>query len=291
MFPLKKIADIQKHPEKYKLIQEVPFLSINEFPHSLYPMVGDEVNVSVIDTETTGLAKEDEIIEFGWVKCLYSPSIDKITTLVSMGSMYQQPSRPIPRIISQITGIDDDMVKGHSFDLSVIADVLLEDEPLVLAHNKSFDARFVEQTFGHNVLFGKSIKWGCTINDMNWQECGFGSNKLELLLLQSNYFYPAHRASIDCLALAFLLSNTPNALKRIIERVNTQFYNVAAIGSPYDSKDALKANGFKWNGENKVWEKKVAESELESVKSTLSLIYSLGGEQARITPMSIATEY
>lgn len=292
MFPLKQLANIQANPDKYRLLQEVPFLSITDCPHRLAETVGDELLLCVIDTETTGFSEtKNEMIEFGWTKCLYSPSADAIIEILSIGSMYQEPSAPIPELITQITGITDDMVKGHTFDLPMVADVLLNGEPLVLAHNKSFDSRFIEGTFGQNVLFGKSIKWGCTVNDIDWKAKGFASKSLEMLLLSSGYFYPAHRASIDCLALTHLLNITPNAINELIASVETQFYTVDAIGSPFDSKDILKANGFKWNADAKVWQRKVTESDVERTKGLLTSLYHLGGQQARITPISIVTEY
>ena len=65
----------------------------------------------LLDTETTGLSADDEsIIELGMVKVLYSPSDKRIVSIVDVISLYDDPSKPIPELITELSGITDDMV-------------------------------------------------------------------------------------------------------------------------------------------------------------------------------------
>lgn len=86
-------------------------------------------------------------------------------------------------------------------------------------------------------------------------------------------------------------SYTSPSNRKILARAYKQYYNIAAIGSPFESKDLLKENGFKWKAEKKVWEIKAQEDDVENIKKLLSSLYHLGGEQARIEKISIASQY
>ena len=60
---------------------------------------------------------------------------------------------------------------------------------------------------------------------------------------QEGFFFDAHRAYTDCLAVAFMLHRVPESLNEILKpRVK-----VTAVGSPYEVKDILKGRGYKWN--------------------------------------------
>ena len=56
-----------------------------------------------LDTETTGLDQSAEIIEIGMVKVINGQVADQYSQLI-------QPYNPIPETITQLTGIDNDMV-------------------------------------------------------------------------------------------------------------------------------------------------------------------------------------
>ncbi len=94
----------------------------------------------VFDTETTGLYDtSDHIIEIGALKIVNNEIVDEFDVLIN-------PECKIPEIITNITGITDEMV--HS--AKTISDVLpefmafLEDFPVV-CHNAPFDLGFINQ--------------------------------------------------------------------------------------------------------------------------------------------------
>ena len=91
------------------------------------------------DTETTGLSAENcRIIEIGAVKFNSTGVISRFSTLIN-------PQQHIPVQITQITHIDDSMVK----DKPVIKDILSEfldflSDSIVIGHNVQFDLRFLK---------------------------------------------------------------------------------------------------------------------------------------------------
>ena len=86
-----------------------------------------------VDTETTGLDDSAEIIEIGMVKVIDGIVADRYSQLI-------RPYRPIPEEITQLTGIDNDMVEHQPHWNDVEAAILdfIGDFTLV-AHNVSFD--------------------------------------------------------------------------------------------------------------------------------------------------------
>lgn len=285
---INKIID---NPEHYKMLEIVPFQLIESFPYALSQPVGDECTIAIIDTETTGFdATVEEIIEFGWVKVAYSPSADTITSLLECGTMYQEPSKPIPEIITEITGITDDMVKGLSFDLAKVKNVLTEGTYAVIAHNKEFDKKFIDNTFGAT-LAGCSITWGCSVNDIDWKSRRFPSKSLEVLLLKSGYWYKAHRAIDDVIALAWVLNITKGAMNELYSAINTQYVRVKAVNSPFEVKDQLKSQGFKWNNDAKVWIIEIAEKDLDGLLDSMNELYQYASQSAVIEHLSTNTQY
>ena len=95
-----------------------------------------------VDTETTGLDDSAEIIEIGMVKVIDGIVADRYSQLI-------RPYRPIPEEITQLTGIDNDMVEHQPHWNDVEAAILdfIGDFTLV-AHNVSFDRGMIENHIG-----------------------------------------------------------------------------------------------------------------------------------------------
>ncbi len=91
------------------------------------------------DFETTGLSKDAKIIEIGAVKV-------KEGYLVSRYSSLVDPGISIDPMITEITGISDEMVSGKPTIDQLIPSFyeFTEQLPLV-AHNAPFDCRFLER--------------------------------------------------------------------------------------------------------------------------------------------------
>ena len=81
---------------------------------------------------------------------------------------------------------------------------------LIIAHNASFDRRFLERRFPGFI----DKPWACSAGQVPWAEEGLGSRKLDYLLSRFGFFYDGHRAMADCHAVLHLLS-----LNRFSDRV------------------------------------------------------------------------
>ena len=234
---------------------------------------GAVTRVVILDTETTGLdAGRESIIELA----LLCVDIDQQTGLpvgaVEVYDGLEDPGKSIPPEIVALTGIRDADVKGQVLDESRIAD-LLAGADLVIAHNAGFDRPFVERRIARFA----QLPWACSYADIDWKEQGRASSKLEGLAQALGLFYDAHRAEMDCHALlAVLAAPLPKGpgtgLSQLLASASAVSYCLQANHAPFEEKDQLKARGYRWNGEQRVWQlqlrdKVLLEQECEWLKA------------------------
>ena len=220
-----------------------------------------------LDTETTGLNSDsDKIIELAMVPFEFDEN-GRIYRVLPEYNEFNDPGILIPEFITQLTGITDEMVKGHSINLDKVKN-LLADAEIVIAHNASFDRPFCEDL---SDVF-EDIHWGCSIKDINWQEEGITGQKLEFIAYKYGFFFEGHRATIDCQAGIEILSRPlfksgEFALKRLIDNALKSKVRLWALGAPFDKKDVLKQRKYRWNngaGEgHKAWYTDLLEDEVE----------------------------
>lgn len=204
-----------------------------------------------VDVETTGLAPgNDKIIELALVSFEFLPD-GRIFSLLDEYNEFEDPGFPIPEEIVELTGITDGMVKGKAIDTEAV-NKIIENAAVIIAHNANFDRAFLENKFP---IFGKKA-WACSMRDIPWSEEGVGSVKLEYIAFKLGFFYDGHRAKNDCLAGIHVLANQlplskDSALKVLLDNARMKEYRIWAEGSPYATKDILKARGYHWNsGDN-----------------------------------------
>lgn len=265
------------HPD-YRVLRRLK--PRREFGHKRQ---GEIAKVLILDTETTGLdSSRDRIIELA----LILVDVDQATGLpLQVQEVFDEledPGRPIPAEATRVTGITDAMVAGKRLDEARIAE-LMKGVDLVIAHNARFDRGFVEARLP---AFAQ-LPWACSVAEIDWQAQGRGSAKLEFLAHELGFFYDAHRAEMDCHALlAVLAAPLPNTgetgLARLLAAAQATSYRVQATGSPFASKDALRARGYRWDAERKVWHTQVGnpaalDAECEWLKKDV-----YGGRSARI---------
>jgi DNA polymerase-3 subunit epsilon len=211
----------------------------------------------ILDFETTGLdPAKDEIIEAAMVKFRYSAA-DEITGVSGIFQSYNEPSVPIPALITDLTGISNDMVAGHRIDVAAL-EAFVANASIIIAHNATFDRKFAERLMP---IF-EHTHWACTQTEIDWRKNGFGGAKLGYLLADFGYFHNAHRAIDDCNALVGILAHPLPATARsvfseLIDCARRTTIRVWAQRSPFELKDALKARGYRWNdgsdGRPKSW--------------------------------------
>src|SRR5574343_276519 len=199
--------------------------------------------VIVLDTETTGLdAKSERIIELALLSVLVDTTTGQPVGPVTTYESFEDPGKPIPPAITELTGIDDARVAE-----------LVQAADLIVAHNAGFDRSFVEARLP---VFATRA-WNCSFAGIDWKAQGSGSAKLEFLAHERGWFYDAHRALVDCHALlqvlAAPLKDGQTGLARLIAGAAHSRYKLRATGAPFESKDALKARGYRWDNAQRVW--------------------------------------
>jgi DNA polymerase III epsilon subunit family exonuclease len=103
-----------------------------------YPVSGDPI--VFFDLETTGLcAKNDAIIEIAAVK--YVPGADSHPHMQHLIRV----DRPLPRFITKLTGISDEMLQAQGQRIEDVLDAFIEfiGDHDVVAFNINFDSRFL----------------------------------------------------------------------------------------------------------------------------------------------------
>ena len=213
----------------------------------------------VLDTETTGFDVEnDRVIELGMLLFEFDPVSGAIHQVLEVFDELEDPGFEIPPASIAVHHITDEMVRGKRIDDARVA-AFLRNVDVVIAHNASFDRPFVEARWP---VF-ETLNWGCSIKDIDWREEGFGSAKLEYLLSTQGYFYEAHRAETDCWALIALLNQVlpqsqQTALLALLEKLNQAQQKVYAVNSPFETKDMLKARGYRWSADLRCWSRVLA---------------------------------
>jgi DNA polymerase III subunit epsilon len=149
------------------------------------------------------------------------------------------------------------MVKDQHIN-QVELDSYLREVEIIIAHNAEFDNSFFNKSFPS--IAPKA--WASSMIDINWREEGISSHKLEYIAYKYNFFFEGHRAVIDCLAGIHILAQTlPNSnqpvLKQLLTNAKQLRFKLWATNSPYDSKDLLKARGYRWSNnqtdKHKAW--------------------------------------
>lgn len=271
---LEKLANLLKESNEYKIIKRYQRPEYYHLNDNTVKHVG-----AFLDIETTGLScAEDKIIELGIVKFEYTED-GQIFRLLDEFSSYQDPGQPISSYITKLTGITDTMVRDQQINQVKLGDYL-KDVNIIIAHNAEFDSSFFNKTFPS--LPRKA--WACSMIDINWQEEGIPSHKLEYIAYKYNFFFEGHRAIIDCLAgIHILAQKLPNSklptLKQLLLNAGQLRFKLWATNSPYETKDLLKARGYRWNNnqtdKHKAWSIELTEDKVaEEINYLRSNIYS-----------------
>ena len=138
-------------------VRELP--RIFEGPVAALPLAA--AHFVVVDLETTGLSAEQcTILEIGAVRVSGLRAVDTFHTLID-------PGTAIPPFITRLTGIDRSMVEGAPPLAHAICDFHAwagaAPSAAFVAHNASFDARFVTRAYADHALPPWSGPTFCTV--------------------------------------------------------------------------------------------------------------------------------
>lgn len=210
----------------------------------------------VLDVETTGKdVATDLIIELAMRRFRYD-RLGRILKIDRLWSWREDPGRPLEAEIVRLTGITDADLVGQEIDEDA-AGRLLTSADLVIAHNANFDRKFVERRLPR--CAGRA--WGCSCVEVDWAAAGFDGKFLGWLLAQAGFFFDGHRAGNDVDAVVALLRHDlpsgRTALAELVESTECPTVRVEAFGADFGVKDALRARGYRWNPDLKVWWREV----------------------------------
>lgn len=209
------------------------------FVNDMVPIVtGDEerdLNGEFIcfDLETTGLnAASDRIIEIGAVRIKNHEILDEFCTFVN-------PETNIPDRITEITGINSNMIKGAPKEKEAIQEFIkfCGRSPVLVAHNANFDVSFIKATckrLGINFSF-------TYVDSVPMSRCLIMSIKNHKLDTVAKYLkipeFNHHRASDDARALAYIFIKLLKMSEEVRGITSLQQMNTSLSGN--DTKKAV----------------------------------------------------
>ena len=264
-------AALDAHPD-FRVLRRLPDTPTSDG-------AGEPVRTGLyVDVETTGVdPANDRVIELAMVLFGYDAQ-GRITGTMERFDQLEDPGRPIPPEVVALTGIRDEDVRGRAIDERA-AGALVERAHLIIAHNAAFDRAFLEARLP---LFA-DLPWACSANDVPWSDEGMESRKLEWLAYRFGVFYDGHRAEADCVAGVHVLAQRlPRsgtvAMNALLDAARRRTVRFAAVGAPFETKDLLKARGYRWRPLRKVWVRSVPEEVADQERAWLrERIYAGGG--------------
>lgn len=287
---------LEAHPDYRVLRRLLPIMDFGPLPASpsAVGQPSPALRILILDTETTGLSQTtDRIIELAMLLVSVDTGSGQPFGVLDTFEGFEDPGMPIPEVARQVTGITDEMVRGQRLDDEQVQAMVARAD-LIVAHNAGFDRPFVEARFA---AFAAK-PWACSFMDIDWKARGAESAKLSALAQDRGWFYDAHRALVDCHALLQVLAG-PQAdadttgLARLMAAAALPSYRLQATGAPFESKDALKARGYRWDGEARVWHCTLASDEaLDAELAWLRAeVYGSRRSQVEVEALDALTRY
>lgn len=174
------------------------------------------------DIETTGLSPyEHALIELAGVK--FRPDHESVQTFQELAN----PGTALPHTVQRLTGITDAMLASCRPPLDVVRAFLTWAGPdaYFLAHNASFDIRFINAAFLDHAEPVPNLR---LIDTLAWARQRFPEHKTHALgALLKSLDAPVegrHRALADAMGvrtlILHLLANEPDPLAAVAKRVN-----------------------------------------------------------------------
>ena len=243
--------------DDYRVLRKVPER------YSNMPATGEPPEgfcVALVDLETTSLNPDDgDIIELALMMVWLSRDGGVLGHFGPL-SWLEDPGVPISPEITMVTGLAAQHLVGHEIpDPSV--EGMLSRADLLVAHNAKFEIAWLEKRYPN--LCGKA--WSCSMADIDWLKAGCDGRAQQHLLSQHGWFSNAHRAGDDVWSLFILLQEKRRGwerkrrthFQRLLEAANRVTTLVKARGAPYNKKEILRARGYRWDAESRVWQKEL----------------------------------
>lgn len=248
---------------------------------------------AIVDTETTGTdPATDRIIELCVLVFEYSAETGEVAWVSDVYDGLEDPRIAIPPQSTAIHGITDEMVSGEALDDEAV-EGLLDGVHWVVAHNAAFDRPLLERRLP---IFAR-LNWLCSMKEVPWSDLGFPGTKLEYLATERGFFYEGHRSEIDCRALLEVLrvplpGKDHSPWQLLLAAGPRRSYKLWALGAPFETKDQLKARGYRWDGERRTWYKLLDHDEAAAEAQWLrETIYAGRSHKVEVEVLEAATRY
>ncbi|MBI2168857.1 MAG: hypothetical protein HYU28_05060 [Actinobacteria bacterium] len=168
------------------------------------PLPLGDVTFAVLDLETTGFEPgHAKITEIGAAKYRRGELLETLATLVD-------PQTPLAAAVSDLTGIDDVMVRGAPLIEAVLPPLLeFVEGSVIVGHNVGFDRSFLDaalRSAGRPPLPGPFVDTLHLARSVLDADDGVANHQLETVALSLHTDHlPCHRALADALATADVL--------------------------------------------------------------------------------------
>lgn len=224
----------------------------------------------IVDTETTGLTKDDVVIEIAAV--VYDLELRSTASSWAVTLRTERPNGAI-----SVNGIPDGIGRVSREAAMAHLQRLAEACDVIVAHNAEFDREQLPEIAEHT--------WVCSLQDTAWP---VRPGKLvEMALAMGLGVDSAHRALDDCRTLARMMDRLSERrdlcewMREAIERAREPQLRVVA-SVPFEQREMAKAAGFRWDGERRQWWKQMRASELAAATFEFPVWdYPMGGGHAR----------
>lgn len=161
----------------------------------------DSMFVAVVDTETTGLAEEDEVISIGIILLEVSAKSGKLIREIESYYGLREPMVSIHPMAAKVHGLKHDDLRGRSLDMQRLTEIF-EEADIIAAHNAKFDYRMLIKIFPELSY----AKWGCTCLGLRDFWRNMPNRKLDTICAALGVNRPEpHNAMSDCRALIEVL--------------------------------------------------------------------------------------
>jgi len=203
-----------------------------------------------VDCETTGFSTDDdEVIELALLPFTYAIPCGRVVEVLHDKALVARndPGRPLDPAVTALTGLTDGDLEGQYIDVEA-ASALVSASGLIVAHNARFDRPFFERV----VPATRAVPWACSMREVPWIAHGCPSAALHCLACQYRVFArDRHRALADCEVGVWLLAQTlPDSARPVLaalrEHALRETVRLWAAFAPIETKDALKARGYRW---------------------------------------------
>jgi len=280
-----------------ELIINNDHIILKKFDSSIFPESKNIPNadkarmICFLDLETTGLnSDKDQIVEIA-IKLVSINEIDgQLLGVVDSYESFNDPKIVMDEKNIAIHGITNEMVLGQFIDWERVKNIF-EKSDIVVAHNARFDRSFMDKYFP----LSEEKVWACSVNDIDWAGLGFSSRSQELLCIWHGFYYESHRAMSDVDALIHLVTHdiegSSRASMELLKNASKPSYTIAALNSPFETKDLLKARMYRWNPVKRYWWKKISFEEVETEKEWMADTIYNGIFQGRVEEISITDKY